>query len=280
MTAATGTVVALSIVLFPGVDNVLAGIDGGVSAGTLLVLLLVATLSGVVKGVVGFGASLLATPIFAIIIDPTVAVIVLAVMPWMMNIFQIGETRTGLAYVREDWPLVVLAIVGTVLGLYLLASIELGAAVPFLIGVLLVAYVGYEILTGFVTIDGIDHPVVSSVVGFSHGFLIAVSNMGPVHPAYLHTIERDIERYVGGLSIVLAIILSLRLVVMYPLGLLTPYRLWLGSAIATASIGGLLLGTVLRRLGLDQSLFDRAVIALLCVLGLNLLRQTAPDVVL
>jgi uncharacterized membrane protein YfcA len=276
MTVATSAVVATAVLLFPGTENVFTGIEEDLTPLTLLFLVGVATLAAVIKGTVGFGAAVVSTPIFATIIDPTMAVVVLTIMPWMTNMFQLGETQTGFGYVREEWPLVGLAGVGTVLGVYFLSVFRTGAVIPFLMGVLLVVYTGFEFATGFIKIERAHHPGALGVVGFLEGFLVAAANMGPQLPAYLHTFERDTERYVGGIAIVLTIVHTLRLVLMYPLGLLTPYRLWLGAVIATAGIGGLLFGTYLRRLEFDQAMFDRAVVALLFVIGLKLLYETVP----
>lgn len=280
MTLAIGAVVATSVLLFPGTDSVLDGFEGSITPGTLLLLFAISTLAAMVKGTVGFGAALVSTPLVATIIDPTTAVVVLAVMPWMINIFQVGETRTGLTYVLDEWQLVGLSAAGTLLGLYFLSSFQSGVHVSFLMGVLLLGYVAYELTTGFVTVESAGNPVALGAVGFVEGFLLAAANMGGVLPAYLHTFERDTERFVGAIAIVMACVFSLRLVVMYPMGLLTPYRLWLGSAIATIAIGGLLLGTALRRVGIDQRQFDRVVVALLFVIGVNLLRKTVPELFL
>lgn len=280
MTVATGAVLTAVVFLFPGVDNVLRGFEGDVTATTLLFLVAIATLAALVQGTVGFGVAIVATPVFATIIDPTMAVVVLTVLPWMTNVFQIGETRTGLAYVREEWALLGLAGAGTIVGVYFLSVFRVGSVIPFLMGVLIVGYVVFEVATGFITIERAHHPGALGVIGFLEGFLIAAANMGPPLPAYLHTFERNPERYVGGMAMVFGLINTIRLVFMYPLGLLTPYRLWLGATIALVGVGGLFLGTYLRRMGLDQKNFDRAVIALLLVVGVNLLRETGPEIFL
>jgi hypothetical protein len=276
MTVATGAVVTATIVLFPGTDRILSGVGGGLRPVELVALFLIATLAAATKGSVGFGFSLVATPLFATVIDPALAVIVLAVPPWMINVFQIGDTDTGLAYVREEWTLVVLAFVGSVVGVFFLSAFQTGPLLPLLIGVLLLGYVAFQIATGFLVVERAHHPGALGGAGFVNGFLIAATNMGPVLPAYLHTFERDTERYVGGISMVFSVILTERLIQMTVMGLMTPYRLWLGAAVAVVSIGGLLLGTYLRRLELDQSRFDRAVTGLLLIIGLNLLRKTVP----
>jgi len=112
---------------------------------------------------------------------------------------------------------------------------------------------------------------------FLGGFLLAAANLGPLLPAYFHTFERDTERYIGGLSMVLGVIFTVRLLQMALFtDLLTAYRVWLGSAIAVVTIAGLLVGTYLRRLEVDEDRFNWFVVALLFLIALNILRNTIP----
>ncbi len=294
MAVATLAVVSASILLFPGAGNVTAGLQADLTPPLLAFLFVVAVVAGVVKGMIGFGYALITTPVFATVIDPTVAVVVLAVPPWMLNVFQVGETDTGLAFVREEWVLLALAVVGSVVGVSFLARYSAGAVVPFLIGLVLFGYVLFQVVEDFVTVEGAHHPVALSTAGFLEGFLLAASNLGPLLPAYFHTFERDTERYIGGLSMVLGTIFTVRLLVMGlttaldgPLavggvtllsagGLLTPYRLWLGSVIAVVTVVGLLVGTYLRRLEVDEETFNWFVVAVLFVVSLKIFRGTVP----
>jgi uncharacterized membrane protein YfcA len=277
MVCATLAVVAGSIVFFPGFGNLSHGIQADVSRQFLVVGLLVAILAGMIKGMVGFGYAIVTTPIFASVIDPTLAVVVLAIPPWMLNMFQIGETDTGLAFVREEWALLLLAIVGAVLGVSFLAEFSAGPIVPFLIGVVILGYVLFQIGQGFVTVEKTHNPFTLGTAGFLQGFLLAVANLGPLLPAYFHTFERDTERYIGGLSMVLATIFTVRIVQMVLFtDLMTRYRLWLGSVIAVVTIVGLLIGTYLRRLEIDEEKFNWFVVALLFVISLNIFRNTIP----
>jgi uncharacterized membrane protein YfcA len=277
MVCATLAVVAGSVVFFPGFGNLSQGIQADVSRRFLVVGLLVAILAGMIKGMVGFGYAIVTTPIFASVIDPTLAVVVLAIPPWMLNMFQIGETDTGLAFVREEWALLLLAIVGAVLGVSFLAEFSAGPIVPFLIGVVILGYVLFQVGQGFVTVEKTHNPVTLGTAGFLQGFLLAVANLGPLLPAYFHTFERDTERYIGGLSMVLATIFTVRIVQMVLFtDLMTRYRLWLGSVIAVVTIVGLLIGTYLRRLEIDEEKFNWFVVALLFLISLNIFRNTIP----
>ncbi|SFR71128.1 hypothetical protein SAMN04487947_3797 [Halogeometricum rufum] len=277
MALAALAVLAGAVVLFPGAANVTKGVQADVGAATLALFVVVAVLAGAIKGMLGFGYALVATPIFASVIDPTLAVVVLAVPPWMINMFQIGETDTGLAFVREEWALMLLAGVGAVLGVFFLAEFSAGPIVPFLIGLVILGYVLFQLLGNFVTVEEAHHPVALSTAGFLEGFLLAVSNLGPLLPAYFHTFERDAERYIGGLSMVLGLVFTVRIVQMALFtGLLTAYRLWLGCVVAVVTLVGLLGGTYLRRVEVDERRFNWFVVGLLFVISLNIFRKTIP----
>ncbi|MGB9966421.1 sulfite exporter TauE/SafE family protein [Halobacterium hubeiense] len=277
MVLATLAVVAGSIVFFPGMENVTKGLQSNVTIGLLGLFVVVAVVAGAVKGMIGFGYALITTPLFASVIDPTLAVVVLAIPPWMINMFQIGETDTGLKFIRDEWALMVLAIVGSVIGVSFLARFSTGPIVPFLIGAIIFAYVIFQVSKNFVTIEEAHHPVALSIAGSIEGFLLAAANLGPLLPAYFHTFERNTERYIGGLSMVLGTIFTVRIVQMtFFTGLMTTYRLWLGSVIAVVTIVGLLVGTYLRRLEFDDQKFNWFVVALLFVIALNIFRKTIP----
>ncbi|WP_435076301.1 TSUP family transporter [Halococcus sp. AFM35] len=277
MTGATLVAVAAAIVFFPGTENVTQGIQSDVSTGLFVLFVGVAILAGTVMGMLGFGFSLIVTPVFVSVIDPTLAVVVLAVPPLVINTFQMGDTGTGIGFVRDQWPLMVLAIIGTVIGVVFLTQFSTGPLVPFLIGLIILGYVVFQVVENFVVIEEAHHPVALGAIGLIEGFLLAAANLGPVLPAYFHTFERDAEQYIGGLSMALGTIFATRIILMtFFTDLMTPYRLWLGSVIAVVAIVGLLLGTYLRRIEIDEGKFTWFVIALLFIISLNIFRNTVP----
>lgn len=277
MTGATFVAIAAAILLFPGTENITQGIQSNVSGSLFVLLIGVAILGGTVMGMLGFGFSLIVTPVLVSVIDPTLAVVVLAVPPLIINVFQMGDTGTGIEFVREQWPLMILAIIGTVIGVVFLTAFSTGPLVPFLIGLIILAYVVFQIVENFVVIEEAHHPIALGAIGLVEGFLLAAANLGPVLPAYFHTFERDAEKYIGGLSMALGTIFATRIVLMtFFTDLMTPYRLWLGSVIAVVAIVGLLLGTYLRRIEIDEQKFTWFVIGLLFVISLNIFRNTIP----
>lgn len=271
MTVGPLTVLAGSILLFPGVGN-LAPPSVTLSVPLLALLAGTAVVAGVVKGVSGFGYALTTTPVFASVLDPTLVVVALAIPPWMINVFQVGETNTGPAFVRRNWAVLSAATVGAVVGVTLLARYSAGPIVPLLIGLLLLGYVAFELAKNFVTVDRTHHPAALATTGLLEGILLGTANLGPLLAPYYHTFLRDVDRYVGSLTAIYGTIFTVRLVYMF-LGteLLTPYRLWVGCVVALVGIVGVVAGTALRRLGIDEDRFARIVVGLLFVVALNLL---------
>src|SRR5699024_9634604 len=208
MTVATLAVIASSIVFFPGVENITKGIQSDVSGGLFVLFIGVAILAGTVMGMLGFGFSLIVTPVFASVIDPTLAVVVLVVPPLMINVFQAGDTGTGIGFIREEWPLMGLSVIGAIIGVFFLTRFNAGTVIAFLIGLVILGYIVFQVVENFVVIEEAHHPIALGSIGLIEGFLLAAANLGPLLPAYFHTFERDAEKYIGGLSITLGTIFA------------------------------------------------------------------------
>ncbi|WP_407661621.1 TSUP family transporter [Haladaptatus caseinilyticus] len=276
MAIATLAVVTGAIGLFPGTASVADGVKANATTTDLLLFLAMIVLAAMVKGMVGFGFALIATPLAATVMNVELAVIVLAVPPWMINVFQIGETDTGLDFVRREWSLLALALVGSVAGVVFFSAFQTSALITFLIGVVLFGYVLFQVGQSFVAVKGAHHPFALGVVGLLEGFLLGAANLGPLLPAYLHTFERDTERYIGGLSMVLGLVFTARIVQMLATGVMTAYHLWLGSTIAVVTLVGLFAGTYLRRIEIDERRFNWLVVAVLLAVSLKIFSKTVP----
>lgn len=280
MLAAVAIGVFTTIGLFPGWENTTTGLQTDVTFVDFALFFVVAALAGAVKGITGFGFVAIVTPVLALLINPTVAVIVLSVPPWFLNLFQIGETRSGLAMIKREWMLLGFTVVGSAIGVFALSEIVLDAELLLFIGFLIWGYVGFQIIQNFVTFPTASHPAIRSIVGFVTGVVTAVTNIGIIFPIYVHLFERDTERFVGLMGMLFLFLLTERIVQMWFMGLMTPYLLWLGAAIAIVSFVGLGIGSYLRRLRIDERRFNRFIVGILFIIGLNIVRKTAPTVFL
>nr|WP_083252495.1 sulfite exporter TauE/SafE family protein [Haladaptatus sp. W1] len=276
MAIATVAVVVAAIGLFPGVENVTNGLKTNATTTDLALFVALIVLAAMVKGMVGFGFALIATPLAASVMNVEIAVVVLAIPPWMINVFQVGETDTGLEFVRREWSLIGLALVGSIAGVFFFSAFKTSALVTFLIGLVLFGYVLFQLGKGFVSVEGTHNPVALGVVGLLEGFLLGAANLGPLLPTYLHTFERDTERYVGGLSMVLGLVFTAKIAQMLATGVMTSYHLWLGSTLAVVTLVGLFAGTYLRRVEIDERKFNWLVVGILLVISLKIFSKTVP----
>lgn len=275
MTIAFIITVVTTFVLFPGWDSTTTGLQTEVTVVDFTLLFLVAAFAGIIKGMIGFGFTSLVTPVFAILINPVVAVVVLSIPPWALNVFQIGESHTGWILIKREWMLIGLTVLGSVIGVFALSEIVLDAEILLLIGILMWGYVGVQIIQGFVTLPQASHPAIRGSIGFITGLIMAITNIGLIFPIYVHLFERNTERYVGLLGVLYFFLLSQRILQMSFIGLLTPYFLWLGSAIAVVSIVGLGIGSYLRRLKVNERRFNWLIVTMLFLIGLNILLNFA-----
>lgn len=278
MTLAILLVTVPAIVLFPGADHLGDGLRAGVTGWSILAFAVVAVVGAALKGISGFGYSLLVTPVAALIIDPTLAVVVLAIPPLMLNVFQVGETGTGRTYVRQNWALFAFGLLGSVVGVALLSTKPDQALLSVLVALILLAHITFQLTRRFATTPRAGHPALLSLVGAVQGFLLGAVNLGPVLPAYLQTFERNAQRYIGGMSLFFAVVIGERIVQMWLQGILTEYRIWLGSTIALVTLLGLAMGTVIRRrFAIDKRRLDAIITVLLLATALNLLWKAVPQ---
>lgn len=99
-------------------------------------------------------------------------------------------------------------------------------------------------------------------------------------PIYIHTFERNKKQYIGLMGLFFLFILTERITQISLMGLITPNRLWLGSAIALVILLGLGIGSYLRRLAIDDRRFNWLIAAIFSVIGLNILCKTVPNLFL
>lgn len=278
MLSAVLLVVVPAVALFPGVEHLGDGLRQDATAWSLGGFAAVAVVGAALKGISGFGYSLLVTPVAALIIDPGLAVVVLAIPPLVLNVFQVGETGTGIGYARKNWALFAFGLLGSVVGVALLSTKPNRAVLAVLVASILLAHIAFQLTRRFAPSPRAGHPAVLGLVGVVQGFLLGAVNLGPVLPAYLQTFERDAKRYIGGISLFFTVVLGERVVQMWAQGVLTEHRIWLGSAIALVTLVGLGLGTVLRRrFNIDKQKLDKVITVLLLTTAVNLLVKAVPQ---
>lgn len=254
--------------------RVIAGLD------SQLVALFVATilLAGTINGITGFGFALVGTMVLASVIDPATAVVfmiipILAVNVSLVRDLSVSQIRScG----RRFGPLLIAALVGTIIGMLVLDRLPAG---PLRLGLGLVT-LGFVVSSqNLVPVPGgtrakdrcfVETTPAMAGVGFVSGLLFGGTNVGVQLIAYLRSCNLSHGLFVSVVALVFLGLNGVRVVAAGALGLYSTPTLVVASLVAAVpAVVGVGLGTRLRGL-VPERWRDALVLSLLTVIGLRL----------
>ncbi|GAA0665143.1 sulfite exporter TauE/SafE family protein [Natronoarchaeum mannanilyticum] len=244
------------------------------------VLLIAASLSlfgvGLVKGIAGFGTGLLAVPIISKLYSPALALGVLSVTLWLVNVHVVttsGLPRRVLATHRGHILIAVVASVLGVLGMTLLPE--------FVVYIGLGSYISLYLLSRNVRWTpgiGPNRPQNSLLAGGVGGFITgAFLSGGPVFVSYFQSIEISQDEFVGALGFVFTLTMMVRIAPLYATGSFGVSQTALGVGFLVPLSMGVATGDRLRP-HVPRGAFDRFVELLLVAVAANLLLDGLPAV--
>lgn len=247
-------------------------IDGGVTFNVLLFAAAVFLLAGTVKGVLGIGLPTISISMLAQFVDPRVSIAFLLFPALITNAWQIYRGGNVLRSARRLWPFVTcMAVV-----MFISSLFAARASTPLLVA-------GIGIMVVLWTVSGLirsppkvpekfDRPlqVFCGAVAGVIGGLTAI--WSPPMVMYLISIrceKEDFVRFTGFIIICGTVPLTLG----YVVGGLLDRSLAIASALMIVpTLLGFSIGEYLRRfLGGQQ--FQKAVLVVFCLMGLNLIRR-------
>ena len=241
-------------------------------------VVLVVAVAGAVNGVAGFGFAVVGTMALATNLDPAVAVAFMIVPMFAVNVALVGElTREELRTCgRRFGPLLVAALVGTVVGMALLDRLP-EAPVRVLLGLVSIGFVAtaqrvfpVPALSLAGDRDLGEGPLVMTVVGAVSGVLFGATNVGVQLVAYVRRFDLSHGLFVGVVALVFVGINGLRVGAAAALGLYPDAWFALASAAAAVpAVAGVALGKRLRDRVSDR-LRRGVVLGLLTVIGVRL----------
>jgi uncharacterized membrane protein YfcA len=244
----------------------------------IVVFVLAPVLAGLVKGVAGFGFSLVGTSLLAVFLEPSQAV-TLFIIPLMAIEVELLNELTWRQFkhaVHRFRYYLVAAAAGTVLGTLALRELP-GWPIKAAIGL---------ITTGFaLQRTGVaDRPVemasrlkpeageaAKSVLGFSSGVVFGATNIGVQFTAYLKSLELGRSKFLGVLALVALGVSVIRVGLSLSLGLFrSPQGVAASVGMAAVSVASVYIFT---RLGdhIPRTYRERLATALLLVIGTRLL---------
>ena len=226
----------------------------------VVVLFLVA---GAINGLAGFGFALVGTMVLALVIEPAVAVVFVIVPILAVNLSLIGELSADDLRTcgRRFTPLLVAALLGTVLGMVVLDRLP---TAPLRVGLGVVTLAFVLSLQSAVEIRGMVG------VGGVSGLLFGGTNVGVQLVAYLRSCNLSHGLFVGVVAMVFLGLNGIRVVAAGALGLY-PDLTTVGLSVAAAvpAVAGVAVGRRLRGV-IGERARKTGVLVLLAVIGVRL----------
>ncbi len=243
------------------------------SAAELLILVVGLAFAGFAKGATAMGLPLIATPILAGIVGPRAAVVIISIPILVANSLLLVQPGRSLTVLRQAVPVLVAGAAGSLLGVFLLASID-QRVFAVLIALLVLAFLarGERLIpperdSRRARIVG---PLIGFVAGTSQG---SMSIASPLIGAYFLTRDLRPRQYVQVLAAIFQLNSLVQVLGFIGLGLYTPELLTIALLALVPTLLALMAGIYLRG-RVDERRFRQMVVVLMVVSVANLLWRT------
>jgi uncharacterized membrane protein YfcA len=225
-----------------------------------------------VKGAVGFGYPLIATPLLAFATDVRTAVAVLVIPNILMDGVQVVRRPGTVAALRRHAPLIVTGIIGTVVGTQFLAVLSTRGLLLTL-GATLLVFVALSIARPAWRISPGSERLLGQAVGLLAGTLGGLTNTPAVAlTPYYYAIGLPKAEFVRALSATFLVFKLTQLGAVWQVGLLDRRVLLPWLAATLVSLAGFRLGLGAQD-RVPQVTFNRAVLLLLTVVAVAMLAR-------
>lgn len=228
--------------------------------------------AGTVKGVLGVGLPMISVPLMATVIGPAHAIALASVPIIVSNVWQAFQGGHHRECLRRFWPTLALVVVGTLVGVQILATVD-PRAVSVVLAVLLMVTIGLRLARLNPTLSPRAETWVGPPLGFAAGVLGGVSSISaPLVVVYLVSLRLPKDLFVGAVALFYFSGSLPMIIGLYAHRILTPEYAIYSAASSVPVVCGLVIGHHLRR-HIPQSTFEKVLYAVLFVIGLNLIRR-------
>jgi uncharacterized protein len=239
---------------------------------TLALGLLTFLAAGTVKGTLGIGLPLVAVPLLATVLDLPTAVALMVVPVLTSNIIQAFQGKRKIATLRRFFPLLLALILGTVIAAQFLSSVDLRTG-SLVLGVIVVLFSLSQLVRVQFEISQTQERYLNPIVGLVAGFLGGLSNLfGPPLIMYLVALKLEKDDFVTTIGLLFVVASGTFYTTLATVGVLSLENA-AGSLVAAIPVmAGVFFGTRLRT-RIHQKTFERVLMVVLVVVGLNLIRR-------
>jgi hypothetical protein len=235
-------------------------------------LVAVFVFGGVVKGVTGVGLPLVLVPLAAQFVPVPDAVALVSVPMVVTNVTQAAEGGQTLDAIKRIWPILLLLVVGTVIGVHLLVTID-RRLLSLILGL---AFLGLAVLLVMMPRVRLSPAIArwsGPAVGLGAGVLGGMSAMfGPPMIAYLVGLGTEPDSFVKQMAIFAFTAAVTMLLALGGAGALSGFDLAVSAGAIVPIQLGMPLGRWLRR-RIPPGVFRALVLIVLAVSGIDLLHR-------
>lgn len=243
-----------------------------------LIIAAILVLSGLVKGLVGFGEAVIGVGLLSIVLSPQEAVVLMIIPIMVSNVSLVRELgfETVKSLLDNYMVLVLSVFAGTLLGMFFLEVIPSGV-LSVIIGVILISYslikfrdIGIQQLYYHRIPEGIKK-LLTGLLGFSGGFIFGSTSIGALIVIYLEYLDLSREKFVGFLGFVFLLISAVRVGFSYTLGYYSGSDMLFMSLLASIPVFiGVKFGSLIGRKESNE-MHEKLVLILFTVIGLRLI---------
>lgn len=242
------------------------------TAETWVLIGLVYFLAGLVKGVVGLGLPSVAVGLGAVVVGMKPAVVLLLLPSFVTNVWQAVVGGSLGMILRRTWPMMVTILIGTWLGVMLLARLEV-AILSTVLGLTLMGYAAMGFMRPELPHPGRHETLVSLPVGIVHGLVAGMTGSYVPGVPFLQSLGLAKDVLVQAMGVLFTASTVALAIAMADQRLLS-WELAAASAGAVLpALLGMWVGQLLRRL-LSEARFKQALFAALMGLGAYILWRT------
>lgn len=230
-----------------------------------------------VQSVVGFGFNVIGVPFLTILDGPQAAVAIVSIPSFVNCVYivrRIKKTGEGLIRLRETQtvPLLVMAMIGTFIGTFLLAALD-PSIVRVCLGVLLLVFVGTDRFRRNWRPDPVHARPIAFGIGGLTGILNGLAGIsGPTLAPYLYTLRLDKHQFVYYLNVLFIVLGVYQFASFFAAGFYTLERVLFALGLIPISLVGSYFGSRARG-KVNQALFNNLVLVILTLSALDLIRR-------